>query len=49
MPFAAAVYARLRDAEVAPGWPGFGPWVAGEMRAGRITFASGAATLLGRS
>ena len=49
MPFAAAVYARLRDAGMAPGWPGFGQWVAEEMRTGRVTFASGAATLLGKA
>ena len=49
MPFAAAVYGRLRDAGMAPGWPGFGPWVAEEIRAGRITFALGAATLLGKA
>ncbi len=36
MPLAITVYLRLREADPEAGWSGFGPWVAEELRAGRI-------------
>lgn len=41
MPLAIAVYLRLRGVDSGACWPGFGPWVAGELRAGRIRPADG--------